>query len=424
MSRIGGLVQQADDIVEKFIRPYLAKHHPNADIVIMAGSYGRAMKLGKYQPIASSDIDLVIIYSDLEKGGFKAATQIFSMEDVGKAMGGDSRIMMVDTNIHDFASLHYHDKTVRETHHFAFMSVMLDEGYILIDKNGVAPILQEKAAKFLTEGPAPTPRPQWQAEISRLDTFLKDIHDAQSTEEKRFLGLMCLIHLCEYTLGLNRYWRSGSNQAYRQLAKFFPEDEKKITDSFSALIRNGDASDAETVLEEFIARGKKMLPELPEANRQPLYPVDKFVPEAELELVRNITMKFMTEHLCEALGTSHKRGELAYLENLSATTIFIKNILEARNGGQGGDGKAGMRYLADKLPDMLPVMLQALDEKEYEPVTGLANEALSHMGGIHYTRLEKYYIDDVARICATRPANKQDDLPLNKQPWFKPGFNP
>ena len=411
------IVQQVSDVVEKFIKPYLAKYHPNADIVIMAGSYGRAMKQGSYQPIASSDIDLVIIYSDLEKGGFKAATQIFSMEDVGKAMGGDSRIMMVDTNIHDFASLHYHDKIVRETTNMAFMNTMLDEGYVLIDKNGVAPILQERAARFLADGPAPTPRAKWQSEIDRLETFLKDIRAAGSAEEKRFLGLMCLIHTCEYVLGLHQCWRSGSNQAYRQISKFFPEDEKKITAGFSALIRYGDATGVEGLLEEFVARGKQLLPKLPEAGRQPLYPVEKFVPNQESQQIKDLFMKFMTEHLCEALGTSHKRGELAYLENISATTIFIKSILEARNAEQGGDGKAGMHYLGNKIPDILPVMLQAIDENEHEPVIKLANEALSHMGGINYTRLQNHYLDDVARIYAAQP-------PKDRQPWFKPGFNP
>jgi hypothetical protein len=413
-------VQNVNEVVEKFIKPYLAKHHPNADIVIMAGSYGRAMKQGSYQPIASSDIDLVIIYSDLEKGGFKAATQIFSMEDVGKAMGGDSRIMMIDTNIHDLASLHYHDKVVREMTNMAFMNTMLDEGHILIDRNGVAPILQEKATKFLAEGPAPTPKAVWQGEIERLETFLKDIRAADSTEEKRFMGLMCLIHVCEYVLGLHQCWRSGSNQAYRQISKFFPEDGKKITDSFSALIRNGDAAGVEALLEEFVARGKQLLPQLPEIERRPLYPVDAYVPKSESDQVRNVFMKFMTEHLCEALGTSHKRGELAYLENLSATTIFIKSILEARNGAPGGDGKAGMHYLGGKLPDILPVMLQAVDEREYEPVIKLANEALSHMGGINYTRLQNHYLDDVARIYAAQPPKTA----FKPQPWFKPGFNP
>jgi len=415
---------QVNDIVEKFIKPYLAKHHPNADIVIMAGSYGRAMKQGSYQPIASSDIDLVIIYSDLEKGGFKAATKIYTMEDVGKAMGGESRSMMIDTNIHDFASLHYHDKVVREITNMAFMYVMLDEGYILIDKNGVAPILQEKAAKFLAEGPAPTPRAVWQGEIARLETFLQDLRTAGSTEEKRFLGLMCLIHVCEYTLGLHQYWRSGSNQAYRSISKFFPEDGRKITDSFSALIRHGDAAGVEALLEEFVARGKQLLPELPESAQLSLYPVDNFVPKQESQQINDMFMKFLTEHLCEALETSQKRGELAYLENISAATIFLKSILEAKNGEPGGDGKAGMHYLGNKLPDVLPVMLQAIDENEHEPVIRLANEALSHMGGINYTRLQNHYLEDVARIYAAQQANKTTAPALNKQQWFKPGFNP
>jgi hypothetical protein len=55
-------MQQANDVVEKVLKPWLEKHHPNADLVVMAGSFGRAMKNGGYQPIASSDVDMVIIY--------------------------------------------------------------------------------------------------------------------------------------------------------------------------------------------------------------------------------------------------------------------------------------------------------------------------------------------------------------------------
>src|SRR5690606_17331724 len=152
------------------------------------GSFGRAMKNGSYQPIASSDVDLVIVYKDLEKGGFKAATQIFTMEDVGTVMEeGKPRIMMVDTNIHDFASLHYHDQIVRENKSVAFINVMLDEGYVVKDTQGIGPVIQQKAKEFLAEGPLPTTKAGWQSEISTLQTFLKDIHEAKSAEEKRFL---------------------------------------------------------------------------------------------------------------------------------------------------------------------------------------------------------------------------------------------
>ena len=36
------------------------------------------------------------------------------------------------------------------------------------------------------------------------------------------VGLLALQELCEYVLDLNRYWRSGSNQAYRSFDRKFP----------------------------------------------------------------------------------------------------------------------------------------------------------------------------------------------------------
>lgn len=413
-------MREAREVVEKFVMPWLAEHHPKADIVIMAGSFGRAMKHADWQPIASSDIDLVIIYSDLEKGGFKAATQVFTQEDVGSVLGDDSRIMMIDTNIHDFASLHYHDKIVREQTNFAFMNVMLDEGYVLIDKNGVAPVLQEKAARFLEAGPAPTPQPRWQSEISRLETYLKDIRAAETTEEKRFLGTMVLHHVCEYVLGVHQYWRSGSNQAYRRLSKHFPEDSAKITAAFTDLLRHGVPGSVETLLEDYIAKGKALLPKLPEKGYTVPYPVDQNVPREEADSMRDLFLKFMTDHLCEALETSNRRGELANLENLSATVLFTKMIAETKTGGVPQNGRAGMLYLADTVPDLMPVTLQALDEGLYDPLRKVADGVLSHMGGLHYTSLQNHYVDDVARVSAM---DKKTGTPAPRK-WFSPGFSP
>jgi hypothetical protein len=413
---------QAKDVVEKFVKPWLEKNHPNADLVILAGSFGRAMKQDSWQPIASSDLDLVIIYSDLEKGGFKAATQVFKYEEVGTVLGEDKpREMMIDTNVHDLASLHYHDKIVKENTNFAFMNVMLDEGYIVRDRLGIGPVLQQKAKKFLDEGPAPTPQGRWQGEIDTLQSYLDGVRKTDSTEEKRFLGAMALIHTCEYALGLHQYWRSGSNQAYRRLTRFFPEEEKVITEAFSDLIRNGKTEKFEALMDDYITRGKALLPTLPVGSGEPLYPVDRYVPKQEATEIRDMFLKFMTDHLCEALETSQKRGELAHLENLSSSLNFIKMAIESKEDVQGGQGVAAMRYLEKHYPDIMPQTLNALDHGEFEPIRAAAGDALKHMGGLSYRCLENYYADDIARVNAAEASN--DNAPKAPTKHFHPKFS-
>ena len=413
---------QAKDVVEKFIKPWLEKNHPNADLVILAGSFGRAMKQDSWQPIASSDLDLVIIYSDLEKGGLKAATQVFKYEEVGLLLGEEkSREMMIDTNVHDLASLHYHNKIVKENTNFAFMSVMLDEGYIVMDKLGIGPVLQQNAKKFLDEGPAPTPQGRWQGEINTLQSYLDGVRGTDSLEEKRFLGTMALIHTCEYALGLHQYWRSGSNQAYRRLTRFFPEEEKVITEAFSDLIRTGNSGKFETLMEDYIKRGNELLPTLPPGSGEPLYPVDKFVPKQEADEIRDMFLKFMTDHLVEALETSKKRGELAHLENLSSSLNFIKMVLESKEGVQGGEGKAAMRYIEKHYPDIMPMTLAGLDEGDFGPLLKTAEDSLKHMGGLSYRRLENFYADDVARVNAAASANDNEKKAPAKH--FHPKFS-
>ena len=301
------------------------------------------------------------------------------------------------------------------------MNVMLDEGYIVQDKLGIGPVLQQKAKKFLEEGPAPTPRPVWQGEIDRLETFLKDIRETDSTEEKRFLGAMALLPVCEFTLGVHQYWRSGSNQAYRRIERNFPGDAAAITDAFSDIIRHGETAKFETLIEDMVARGKALLPKLPADATGTLYPVDKFVPKEDAAEIRDMFLKFMTDHLADALETSKKRGELAHLENLSATLNFTKMALESREGDEPVAGMAGMRYLEKQFPDIMPKTMNALDEGEFEPLREIAGEALSHMGGLGYRRLENYYADDVARVNAAAGNDNVKNPPARHfHPQYKP----
>lgn len=417
-------MQHAQDFVEKFIKPWLEKHHPNADLVVMAGSFGRAAKNGSYQPIASSDVDLVIVYKDLEKGGFKAATQIFTMEDVGTVMGEEKpRIMMVDTNIHDFASLHYHDQVVRENKSVAFINVMLDEGFVVKDTLGIGPIIQKKAKEFLAEGPLPLSKSAWQQETATLETFLNDIKNAPSTEEKRFLGAMALIHVCDYGLHLKGRW-PRFNQAYRLYDADYPEEGKKISDAFSDLIRSGDDAKATVLLAEYISAGKEKAKTAPEDRTDVLFKVEENVPADEVRAIRKMFSKFALEHYCEALETSQRRGELAHLSNLSATLLMLKGAQEANDGVAPRTGTAAMHFFNDRLPDTLPVTLQGVDDKQFDGLRRVAEHALSDMGGLHYSRLENYYLDDIARVNAAAARQANDNKKPVAKASFKPKYNP
>lgn len=415
---------QAQDVVDKVITPWLEKNHPNADVVIMAGSFGRAMKQASWQPIASSDVDLIILYRDLDNGGFRAATQVFTMEEVGLKLGEDKeRIMMIDTNIHDFASLHYHDQIVREGKSVAFVNVMIDEGFLLRDRLGIGPILQEKAKAFLAEGPSPLTKARWEGEITLMQTFLDDIRTASSTEEKQFLGAMALIHVCDFGLHLQGAW-PRFNQAYRVYDAKFPEEGQKITGAFSSLIRTGDSTAAEILLADFVARGRDMQKTAPESSAEMLFPVEKFVPAEEVAACRKVFSKFALEHYCEALETSQRRGELAHLSNLSATLLSIQGAQEVKDGVAPAIGRAALHYFNDRLPDTLPVTLQGLEEKNFDGIRKIATDVLSDMGGLHYSRLENYYLDDIARVKAMDAKRAAETATPAAKKTFKPGFTP
>jgi hypothetical protein len=415
-------MQQAHDVVEKVLKPWLEKHHPNADLVVMAGSFGRAMKNGGYQPIASSDVDMVILYRDLENGGFKAATQIFTMEEVGTALGEDKpRIMMIDTNILDFAALHYHDQVVRENKSVVFINVMLDEGYVLKDTLGIGPVIQQKAKEFLAEGPLPMSKDRWQSEISMMETFLKDIRAAGSAEEKQFLGAMALIHVGDFGLHLQDFW-PRFNQAYRTYDQHFPAEGTKITEAFSPLVRNGESLKAEILLEEFIKRGYEKMEAAPDATPDILFSVKDHVPADEVRDINKTFFKFALEHYCEALEPSARRGELAQLSNLSAMLLMLKSAQADNDGVQPAVGAAAMHFLNDRLPNTLPAALDGLRENNFDGLRKVADHALADVGGVHYSRLENYYLDDIARVNAMAEKRANENNKPVQKPKFKPNY--
>lgn len=413
-------MQEARTLVDKVILPWLAKHHPEADMVFMAGSYGRAMKEGGYSPLSSSDVDLVIVYSDLKKGGFTCAVQSFTQEEVGTALGEDTpRIMMIDTNVHDLASLHYHDKTVREDAPFAFINVMFDEGYVLVDKLGIGKTIQQKAKKFLDDGPVPTPAPIFAQETATMKTLMDAIRNAETASDRQMMGILALTPLCEYVLGIKQYWRSGSNQAYRSLRARFPQEAEDLVNAFSPLLRDGESAAALALMEKLIAQGEATMPlrapEVPQAD----YPIEKHVPEHIRAESAKMFHKFMTEHLCEALETSKRRGELAHLENVSASVNFIVRNLMSRDGDAApAAGVDTLRYLNTKLPELMPAALALLAGEDAAPVIlAAAEKSLSHTGGLHYQHLRNVYLADLARVNATQPDAKGARA-------FKPGFTP
>lgn len=413
-------MQEARTLVEKVILPWLAKHHPEADMVFMAGSYGRAMKEGGYSPLSSSDVDLVIVYSDLKKGGFGAAFQSFVQEEVGSALGEDKpRIMMIDTNVHDLASLHYHDKTVRENAPFAFINVMFDEGFVLVDKLGIGQTIQEKAAKFLKEGPLPTPAPMFAEETANIKALMSAIAKAENASDRQMMGILALTPVCEYVLGIRHYWRSGSNQAYRSLRAHFPQDAENLVNTFSPLLRDGHANAALALMEKYIAEGEAGMAARAAEVPQEQYPVAQYVPADVRAESANMFHKFMTEHLCEALETSKRRGELAHLENISATVNFIVRNLMARDGDTApATGQDTLRYLNTKLPNLMPAALALLaGEDAAGVIRAEAEQSLSHVGGMHYQQLRNVYLADQARINATQPGLIAPRAP-------KPGFTP
>ena len=60
------------------------------------------MKGGDYTPINSSDLDVFVVYDNIEDGGLEAATRQYDYVDLSEYLGGPKRTMMIDINVQPF----------------------------------------------------------------------------------------------------------------------------------------------------------------------------------------------------------------------------------------------------------------------------------------------------------------------------------
>jgi len=403
--------------IDGFLKPYIAEKFANADLVFLAGSFGRALKNGDYAPQASSDADLVVVYKDLQKDGHRTSFKLYKMEDVGSLMGEAPREMMIDANVHDLTTLIHHYDHVKNHAPYAFIPVMIDEGCILIDRTGLGALLQRQAKEFLEEGPNPPSRDSWKQMMDFVSAYKDAVAAATSVEEKRFLGVLAMVEFGEYALTLNHYWNSGSNQGYRSFQRKFPDEGVKLQEAFSALIRHGDDKLFVALADDYLDRGRVFMGALP-VHKEPMpYDVVAHVPEEERKAMDQMFYKFMAEHLGTAFQKSAARGEHAFLENLSATTRFIKKFYEQQAGLEPQEGKAAMAMLSRYSPDLMPIAFQAVDEGIYAPMEALVDATLQPVGGVHYKELLNFYAEDLARVHAL---DAKSAAPVKKA--FKAGY--
>jgi hypothetical protein len=241
-----------------------------------------------------------------------------------------------------------------------------------------------------------------------MHKYMTDIRDAKTTEEKRMLGVLCVVEACETLLILNRYWSSGANQAYRSFERHFPDEAKQIVAAFSPLIRDGDSHAAEVFLQDILRRGYIFMQQSPES-----------VPEDIRTDMNRMFCKFMAEHLGTSFEKSSKRGELAHLENISATVGFVKRYAEQESGEPCRHGAEALRWMSLHTPDVMPAAMAAIDQNDFSSIEKVTHAALANVDGISYSELKNYYIEDVARVLAIAndPAERQKTAAK-----IKPGY--
>jgi len=411
-----------DDVIHRFLKPYIEKNFPGADMVLVGGSYGRAMKNGGYQPVSSSDIDLLIVYDDLEKAGYKGITQRFKMEDIGRALGGEAREIMLDCNIHDYKGLSYHSKMIKNDWRKPFTFNMLREAYVMIDPKNKAPALQRWAQRFVDAGPAPLSQGQCQDHVQTLNSFKTALKTATTAKERKVIALASYAQTANFALLVNGFWQTGTNQVYRYVERHMPDQVDQINTAFLTAIHQDKTDQLIALFDDLSQLGQSRMPFLPfEKTFNGYDPIQYLGLEAADDAFKGF-IKFGLNHFCDALETSFQRGDMAPIATCNLALEFYGEAMRMFHGEEKPQGAAFAQRLLKTNPDVVDALLDAFDKKEFEDFLNICDVALAPMGGLYYKTLMLEMPEDIAMRKAlkqNRAVKPSSNAPVNNSGMTK-----
>lgn len=410
-------MEKAQDLVEKLLIPYLEEHHPNAKLVLLSGSFGRAMQGGDITPINSSDLDVFIVYDNVEDGGLKAATRQYDYVDVSDYLGGPSREIMLDLNVHDLESLKHQEGFLKHVWRCPFAFNMIVDGHVLKDEgNKYARKLKKAAEKAVEEGPSPLTHQEGLERLQEMRELEYALDHTRKIDDLKLAGVLGLRSAGNLLLALNEKWSSGTNQVNRYLQKYTPSFKGFFDSAFEKLIEDGDPSQARALVGYLRETLEEKLPTLPPSTGFEYPSPDDInnLPAEERQDIENRFERFALNHFCEALDSAEKRGKDNYLDNLSATLGFMLKTVQRSTGKSTTGVSEGLDLMESQYPGIRKAFHTALEYHKHAGIQGIADKMLEDRGGLEYKFLQVDFPEDIARRNAmdiTRPKSANDDKP-------------
>lgn len=202
-------------------RHALSERFPEAELAFLAGSVVRG------EATATSDLDLVVVFSQLER----AYRISFTLDT-----------WPIEAFVHDPETLHYFMAEFDRPSGVPSMPAMVTEGIVVPGETALSARLKQQAAEVLKAGPPPLDA----RELDKRRYFISDLADdlvaPRSAAEARATGTRLYGILADFALRAAGEWSATGKSIPRRLRAVDGELAGRFDAAFEALFANNDAN--------------------------------------------------------------------------------------------------------------------------------------------------------------------------------------
>jgi hypothetical protein len=193
---------------------------PDCQVALCAGSIIRG------EGTATSDIDLVVVFSQLEK----AWRESFLFDG-----------WPVEAFVHDPSTLSYFFQESDAKTGIPSLPQMVLEGAVVWGDPAQADTLKLVAQNLIDAGPAALTQEEIRNRIYGITDLVDDLKAPKSRAEAIGIGVRLYDALGDFILRSNRHWSGNGKQLSRALRRQMPESHLVFVEAFEALFTKNDS---------------------------------------------------------------------------------------------------------------------------------------------------------------------------------------
>ena len=375
------------ELYKSHIETTVLNRFPDASVILLCGSQGRALSNGIHLPQKNSDYDFVILYDKFDE---KIASSMFSCQKL--YIPEENRTISIDYKVFDTDSFNDHINETVNIRRFPFLFNMIRDGHIV--KGDAVKVAELKALSesIVTEGPAPLSTQQNDQEIAKLQNLLSRCErNNGDLYEIKDIALTAANQIPQSILRLRGHWESGTNRIFNYLFEVLPVQSEKFMTAYKQAIEKQDLSllgqiAADTLQDYIIAR------ETSKPYIETIYnpDIDRSVADIKAQSDQNLC-RIMIDQYLDRLEIAYTRGEGYELGTQASLWETIKKMTILMDKTECQETQNLMKNFADKVI-----------EKDYIACRNIADAILNPVGGLNFEYLERPYTDDLKRRIALK----------------------